>query len=770
MVFDSLIGKSVTRVDGYNKVTGAAIYGADLDQPNQLYGAVYRSPYPHARILSVDTSKAEAFPGVRAVVTGKEMPIRYGINVGDEPFLAFDKVRYFGEPVAAVAADTLEIAKAAAKLITAEYELLPVVTDPVEALKPGSPVVHESWADYKKGKAKCVEGSNLVDKFQIRKGDVEAGFKQSDAIVENDFEVGNIHHVTIETHMSTVMVGNRGEVTCWSSAQSPFVLKNYFMKTLGLSNNEVRIINNYVGGGFGGKYDLRSEMIAYVLANKLRNTPIKVVYDRHEDLIATVDRGNVRVHIKTGANKEGKIMAQKITIYWDTGAYTTMGPNVAVNGAIASPGPYEIPNVWVDSYCVVTNKPVCGAFRGFGVPETNWAAENQINLLAAKLGIDPLEMRLKNGLYEGAISVTGEKLFSVGLKPALETIKKEMEWEKTPLRYIDENGMLHGKGIACFLKMTSSPSNSSCIIKLNEDGTAVLIEGGSEMGQGSHTVMTQIIMEELGLDKDKIHIPVTVDTDYTPYDKSTTSSRHTFMMGNAVLKACEDVKLQVRERVSASWGLSLDGVQVDNGEIREIGGQNRCYRIQDIASIPGIIKEMPPIVGRGNFSTAPVIKPTDPLTGQSERPTAFWIYGAQAAEVVVDPATGETQIERFFAAHDCGNVINSHTATQQVGGAVVMGLGHALREELIYKDGVPKNANMVDYAIPTFQDFIVEPNISFVDAPHKEGPYGAKGVGETALTATGAAVGMAVSNAVGKQFFKMPMTSENIYMALHEKD
>lgn len=764
------IGKPVPRVDGYGKVTGAAVFGPDVNLPNQLYGAVYRSPHPHARILSVDTSAAKKAPGVRAVVTGKDRPILYGAVIADEPFLAIDKVRYYGEAVAAVAADTLEQALEAAKLITAEYEPLPVVEDVLEAVKLDSPALHDSWEPYKKyGRVGCVEGGNICDTFKVRKGDVEQGFAEADVIVENEYSIAPIQHVTIETHCSTVMVNRRGHITCWTSAQSPFIVRQYFSNALGLVHNDVRVIGTYVGGGFGSKYDLRSEQIAYVLACEVPGRPVKVVFDRTEDFIASVVRGKAVTKIKTGATKDGRIVAQEISIYWDTGAYTTMGPRVATNGAIAASGPYEIPNVKIDSICVVTNKPICGAYRGFGVPETNWPSENQMDALAKKLGMDPLELRKKNAYREGSISVTGEKLFSVGLFESLEKAGEMIDWDAGRTRWTMPDGKLRGKGIACFWKMTSSPSNTSVLVKLNEDSSCIINMGGSEMGQGSHTVACQIVAEELGLPMEKVAITDVIDSWYTPFDKTTTSSRFTFMMGNALILACKDIKEQLIARASVSWNTSPESIVVENGVVREIGGEMRSAVIAELSK-SSFKKEMPPLVGRGTYSTAPSIVPSDPDTAQSPRPTTFWIYGTQAAEVEIDPDTGEVDVIRFVAAHDCGKTLNPHTCMQQVEGAIVMGLGHALREELIYREGIPLNPNMVDFKVPTIRDFPMDADIVFVDAPHREGPYGAKGVGETALTATCSAIGTAVANALGISLNHVPIKAEAVIEALEKQN
>ena len=757
------IGKSIHRKDVLEKVTGTAVFGADLRFPRQLYGAIYRSPFAHARILKVDVSQALSLQGVRAVVTSGDHPFMHGPVIEDEPFLAHQKVRYVGEPIVAIAAEDEDLARKAVSLIKVDFEELPPVLDPLLAIEPGASLVHEDWGKYKiAGDIRPVSGTNICDHFTLRKGDMEAGWRVAEVIVENEYRTSLLQHVTMETHCATALFDAGGRITVWTAAQSPFIIRQYLAQALKMSLNDIRVIGTYVGGGFGSKYDLRVEQLAVATAMKARGRPVKLVFDRREDFIGTVTRGQTITKIRTGAKKDGTLVAQEVKCYWDTGAYTTMGPRVSNNGGIISGGPYKISNIKIDGYCVCTNKPIAGAYRGFGVPEVSWAHENQMDALARALKMDPLDLRIKNALEEGSISSTGERLFSVGLKESLIAAGRHIGWQKGRLREVTSEGKLRGRGIACFGKMTSSPSSNAALVKLNDDGTVVVLQGGSEMGQGSQTVAALIVAEELGISIDKISLPPVVDTTFTPFDKTTTSSRLTFQMGNALILAVKDIKAQLRKLAAKKWKVAEEVVEIRSGTIVEMAeGGGRSIDIERIGE-SGILKEQPPVIGQGSFSTADVYVPPDLETRQSSRPTTFWIYGAQAAEVEVDPETGTVEVLRMAAAHDCGKALNLETCRQQIEGAIVMGLGHALQEEMIFDRGRAMNTNLIDYKVPTSMDFSTETSTTFVEAVHREGPYGAKGIGETALAPTAAAIGSAISNAIGVQFKSIPIKPDQI--------
>ena len=438
---ERVIGHTQIRKGGIAKVTGTAQYGADVDLPGQLYAAVARSPYPHARILRIDTQEAAALPGVRAVITGADCPTLFGSFIADQPIVAREKVRYQGEPVAAVAADTQEIAREAAGLIRVEYEQLPVVNDLETSMK-NEVLVHEDWSQYDCSSA-CfpVQGTNIGDQYHLKKGDVEAGFAQADEIVESDFTCGMLQHTTIETHTATAQADPiSGEIHVWVPAQSPFSNRGLIAKTFHVPMEKVRLTVTEIGGGFGGKYEAKCEPIAVALSLKAKGRPVKLTYGRDEEFAATVCRSPVHIHMKTGVKRDGTLTAQKVDIQWEAGAYVTTNPRVDYNAGFAANGPYKIPNAQVDAYVYMTNKTLGTAYRGFGVTEVATAHERQMDRIAEKLGMDPLELRLKNVLQNGDVGITGEIMQTMAVKECLETAAANIGWKDLPDRWTDEEG------------------------------------------------------------------------------------------------------------------------------------------------------------------------------------------------------------------------------------------------------------------------------------------------------------------------------------------
>ncbi len=765
----NIVGKPVMRKDVLDKVTGTTEYAADIHVPKQLYAAVYRSPVPHGRIITVDTTKAVDLPGVRAVVTGEDAPYSYGRFIQDQTFLAVKKVRYYGEPVAAVAADTLEIALEAARLITMDYDELPVVDDVMKAVKPDSPLLHDDWNDYKQlTGARPVENSNICDHTKLRKGDIEKGFREADVVVENAYWNSMTSHAPIEPHSATVKVAPSGKVTVWTATQSPFYVRSEIAASLGLPEHMVRIIVPHIGGAFGGKLELRAEPIALALALKSRGRPVKMTFNRHEDFIGGVVRAPVRIRVKTGAKKDGTITAFEGELFWDTGAYSTTGPRVCSKATIILPGPYRIPNLKVDGYTVCTNKQLGTAYRGFGVSEAAYAHEAQMDTLAKALGMDPLELRLKNILLEGDRGPTGEIFKSVGIKECLEKSAEAIGWGTGPTGWVTKEGKLRGKGLGTFLKFTGTPSYSSATLKLNLDGTLTIAQGGTELGQGVTTVIPQMVAEELGISIDKINMAM-VDTENVPPDKTTTSSRLTFHMGNAILFAVNDLKSKVRNLAADVWGVIPDSVALEHGVVFEKDGSGNpgknSIKVDELKK-SGLLKKGPPLLGFGSFETSGIWDAPDPETNQSERLAIMWFMGANGAEVEVDPDTGHVKVIKVSAANDVGRVINPLGCIQQIEGGVIMGLGNTLLEEMIYRDGKLMNGNLVDFKVPTSMDSDVEIDIHLVETPHSEGPYGAKGIGEPAMCSVQAAIASAVCHALGVPVTSVPIKPETVLEAL----
>ena len=759
---EAVIGHTQVRKGGIAKVTGTAKFGADVNLPGQLYGAVLHSPHAHARILSIDIEKARTLPGVRAVIIGSDFPTLYGSFIADQPIVAQEKVRYQGEPVAAVAADTEEIAHEAVSLIQVEYAPLPVVNDLAESMK-NEVLIHEDWSRYDCSSA-CfpIQGTNVGDQFHLKKGNPDQGFAEADEILESEFTCGMLQHTTIETHTATAEADPiSGDIHVWAPSQSPFSIRGLLAKTFHVPLEKVRLTVTEIGGGFGGKYEARCEPIAIALSLKAKGRPVKLTYRRDEEFAATVCRSPVHMRIKTGVKKDGTITAQKVDIEWDAGAYVTTNPRVDYNAGFAANGPYKIPHAQVDGYVYMTNKTLGTAYRGFGVTEVATAHERQMDLIAEKLGMDPLELRLKNVLCDGDTGITGEIMQTMAVKECLQTAADNIGWNDLPLHWTDEEGNLCGKGIACFNKLTGTPSTTSVLVKMNENGSLYIMSASTEMGQGVTTTLPQIAAQSLGMDLEKISVSP-VDTAITPFDKTTTSSRSTFHSGNAILEACDDIKNQLCRLAALKFKVDEQDMKyTSDGYIVCRSDESKKIHINDVGK-SGILHEQAPVAALGKYGTSDIFDPP-PVDGrQSKRPTVMWMHGAQAAIVAVNPKTGRVQVKKVGAAHDVGKAINPTGCLQQIEGSIIMGLGHALMEEMIYENGNLRNGNMVDYKVPTFMDSAVEMKITLVEQAHPEGPYGVKGIGEPGLAPTAAAMVNAVCNACKADFTSIPIKPEHI--------
>ncbi len=538
------IGHSPVRPDAFEKVTGRTVFAVDLKLPGMLHARVLRSPHPHARILSIDVEKARRVPGVIAVVTGEDIPSPLGVMVEDQYFLAREKVRFIGDPVAAVAAVDLDKAEEALDLIKVEYDPLPGLFDPVAAMKAGAILIHEGLGQYDTAPGVFpVAGTNICNHFKIRKGDLEKGFQESDLILEDTYTTQMVQHAHLEPHAAIAQVDLGGRVFIWSNTQSPYFNRNAIANALRLPLNKVRLMVTPIGGGFGGKIYPKAEPICVALSLKAKGRPVKLVYTREEEFEAAPVRHPTLIRCKSGMKKDGTWIAQETEMIFDTGAYADIGPRVNRSAGLAATGPYCIPNVKVDSYCVYTNHPMGGAFRGFGIPQITWAVESHLDRMAIELRIDPLELRMKNAVEEGSISATGQVFHSVGLKETMRRAAQKMEWGKNP-------GPFRGKGIACMHKPTVAPSSSSAFVKVNEDASATVLCSAVELGQGISTILAQIASEELGIPVEKVYV-AQADTDTTPYDMATVASRSTFFAGNAVRQAAADAENRLLEIASA---------------------------------------------------------------------------------------------------------------------------------------------------------------------------------------------------------------------------
>ncbi len=768
-----LIGTSVPRIDGREKVTGAAVYTDDVQfGPRLLFARIKRSPYAHAKILSIDTRKAEELPGVKAVVTGEDFPGFIGLYLQDRHIFCRDRVRYVGDPVAGVVASTEEIAEQALDLIDVEYEELEGVFDPEEGAQEGAALVHPDLGDYEVvpfifPKA----GTNISNHFKIRKGEVDGAWKDCAAVIERKYRIPHVQHVPIEPHIAIAQVSQDNQVTLWSSTQSPFAQRNMIAKTLGISQSDVRVIGNTIGGGFGSKAGVTMEALAVAMAQKVKGFPVKLRLTREEEFYTTFVRQGLVMKLKVGCDADGKLLAMHNTMYWDGGAYTEYGVNVTRAAGYSSSGPYEIPNVHTDSYCVYTNHPVGGPFRGFGMPEMHTGIEQVMDELAHEIEMDPVEFRRRNCLKTGSTLVTGSKMHPTGLPRALEAAAQGIDWGKSSKP--GGANKRRGKGIALMWKAPAMPPNpgSSAWVEFSEDATITVGVGGQDLGQGAFTVAAQIAAAGLGVPYDWVRVAHPLDTKYSPYEWQTVASRITWSMGNAILTAARDARKQVLELVAEAWDEDADNLDILDGKVIS-------YRSEESVSLKDlVIYGLPkqgdsgwrggPIRGRGNFMPT-YVTGLDPETGQGERAVVHYTTGAEAVEVEVDTETGKVEIIRGSAAFDVGKAINPEMAKAQVEGGFVQGLSTALFEELKLEKGELQNPSFVDYRIATSADAPPQIVTTLIEEPQDDGPFGARGVGEHPMVPTVAAVANAIYDALGIRVSEPPFSSEKVYLAMLE--
>ncbi|MDW7740101.1 MAG: xanthine dehydrogenase family protein molybdopterin-binding subunit [Bacillota bacterium] len=758
------VGTSVQRKDAIEKVTGAAQFIEDRYLGPLLYARIKKSTVAHGKIKKIDASKALEYPGVKAVLTGKEFPNRIGLYLVDRTFLAVDKVRYWGEPVAVVAAVTEKIAREAVELIEVEYEELPGVFDPREGIKPDAPIIHEDLGSYDIVPIFYPKpGTNIANHFKLRKGDVDKGFAEADLIIERDYQVPQMQHVPIETHKAAAHWSPDGKLTVWSTAQSPNVVRQLLSKSLDIPMHKIRIISSFIGGGFGCKAGASLEGLVIPLAQKFPGYVVRIVYNREEDMQGTFTRQALYSHLKTGVRKDGRITALEYKMIWDGGAYTEYGVNIVRAAGYSSSGAYDIPNVKTDSYCVYTNNSVGGPVRGFGMCEMQWGIERQIEAIAKELNMDPLEVRLINGMKEGSTTAAGQVVNHVAYDKCLKVVADQIGWGK-------KEGKFRGKGIAGLVKCPAQPSNaaSSAIIRINEDGTAHVMIGATEMGQGMLTVMSQIAAEGLNIPVENIDIKVP-DTDFTPYEWQSVGSRVTYTCGTAIKRAAEDAIGQIYTIASDLLEVPKEELTFDGKKVVSKKDPNIKATIREIADSckkctgEGIAG---PIIGRGSFVPTNMTN-LDPETGQGN-PGLFYCFGATAAEVEVDPETGVVTVLQLASSIDAGKAVNPQLCHVQLHGGTIMGLSTALYEEVRFDKGVILNRNFTDYKIATIDNV---PHIeSFViETPEEKGPYGARGIGEQPMIGVAPAIANAVCDALGVDFNTFPLTPERVWQAIKDK-
>ncbi|MEW5722832.1 MAG: molybdopterin cofactor-binding domain-containing protein [Thermodesulfobacteriota bacterium] len=749
------VGRSVPRVDAPLKAAGRARYTGDIKLPGMLHGKLLRSPVPHARIADIDVSRAKALPGVRDVITGRDTPgIKYGNwrlfpQTQDELPLTTDKVRFIGDEVAAVAAVDPDTAEEALSLIKVEYEELPAVFDVDAALAEGAPLIHDEIEALK---------TNISLDRKIDVGDIEAAFREADYVREDHFLVHAVSHAYLEPSASLAEWDNEGRVTLWTSTQTPYIVQCLLASTLGLPENNVRVIKPYVGGGFGGKMEMRPWDFCAAFLAKRTGRPVKFVLTRAEELAAGRRRHGMKLRSKIGFKKDGTIVAKDFEAYLDGGAYNSMGPTATFLCGNFGAMLYRVPNYRYRGYHVYTNKPPAGAMRGFGAPQALYAAETQMNMAAEELGLDPIELRIKNAMVTGDVIEGVTTVSSCGFIESLEKVAEMTNWKEKRKHLPPGKGI----GLGCYSFISGGVFNwfntqynfSAAEVRVYDDGTVHLLTMASDIGQGSDTVLRQILAEELGLSVQKIRI-TSADTVLTPKaDLGSWGSRVTLMAGNAVLDAARRIKAELAKMISLRFNLNV---------IHEVAfGNDRVYakaRPERGVSF-GEAVAMWTKANRGAELTARgVYTPRDKgLT------TPAFSFGAQVAEVEVDPETGLITVEKMTTAHDCGRVINPLSVEGQTEGAIQMGLGYALCEQFVMRDGQTLNTTFLDYKMPAAED--MPPGESFcIDTYEPEGPFGAKEAGEGLAIPTAPAISDAVWHATGYRCLDLPITPEKILRA-----
>lgn len=738
------IGKAVPMLDAAARVRGTLPYAANLRLPDMLQARVQRSPYPHARILHIETADAAALPGVAAIVTRDDFgpgglnPV-YG-SARDETVVAIERVRFVGEPVALVAAETEDIAEAALELIRVEYQELPAIFDVFEALKEGAPVLHSDYP------------ANLLGHAKLRHGDLEAGFAEANEVIEETYTSPLAQQTALEQQVA-IGQWREGRLRMWTATQSPFTVRREVARVLGVDPAHVQIIVPPLGGGFGGKGNVRTQPQAAALAWKAGGRPVRLMLSRAEEFV-TVTKHAVTIHIKSGVTRAGRLTARQVEVYWNVGAYASSSKHLLSAGMLRSIGPYRIPSVKADSYGVYTNLPPAGAYRGAMSSQGAWAHESHMDSIAHRLGMDPLAFRMQNILQDGDRFATGETLHDVHFARCLEAVAEPIGWggpferEPAPRRR-------RGRGLAVMMKNTLASSRSESALELDAAGGLTLYTSSVEMGQGAHTALAQICAEELGLPTAAVAVSGP-DTDLSPYDSQTASSRTAFMMGNAVRDAAIALKGKLMELAAPLLEESPERLAAGHGVVFIQASPQSGLPYAEVLQRLGVQA----VKAQGSFQTEGGI---DPDTGQGVA-TPHWHQGAGACEVEVDLDTGKVTVVRYHAVAFAGKVINPELAKLQNDGNVIFGLGPTFMEEMVVDSGQILNANLSDYRIPSFLDLPRQLGSVLLESDGSQ----IHGLGEMTLPPVAPAIANAIYDAVGLRLSALPITPEHVFRGLVE--
>lgn len=743
-------GQPLLRVDARDKLTGEAIYAGDLALPGMLHLKVFRSGRPHARILNLQVDKAKAHPGVAAVLTSRDIPgtNRTGPRIKDQPVLCDEKVRFIGDPVALVAAETLEAAEEAVSLIQVDYEELRGIFSPEEGMAPGAEKLHQS-------------GNVLFDRVLLR-GNPDQALQQAEVVITNTYRTQMVEHAYLEPEAGVAKYED-DRISVWMPSKHAHFEQKEIAAVLGLPSDRVRVILTVVGGSFGDKQCLAPGYYA-ALASFKTGRPCKMVYNREESFVASTKRHPMVIHYTTGARRDGRIIAAKVDILADTGAYSSYGPATLLRSLLHAPGPYEIPNVHVRARAVYTNNPIAGAMRGFGVPQVAVAHESQMDILAETLKMDPFEIRLKNGMKAGSPTPTGQALKnSVGLTETIQKAKEEIAKRGVP---ISAGSKRCAWGIASMfygIGATGLPNPGISRIEAKDSGDFTLYLGCGDMGQGSATAMTQIAAEVLNCTPEKIGLTIG-DTDLCPDSGTSSASRVTYVVGRSVQIAAQRLKELLQEAAASLLEIAPVDLKFEDGVFFPPEAPRRRV---PVAQAVGKLKQ-DGLSPRGEGVFHPETTTLDPETSQGS-PYATYAFATQAALVSVDIDTGEINVQDFVACHDVGKVVNPVNVVGQIEGGVSMGLGYGLMEEVSLEKGAIRNPRFSEYLVPTALD-LPEVTSLLVESEEPTGPFGAKGVGEPALLPTAPAILNAIAVATGIRMKEIPATSEKIWGRLERID
>jgi CO/xanthine dehydrogenase Mo-binding subunit len=733
----SVVGTSVRRVDGADKVTGKAKYAGDLIIPGMIEGKFLRSPYAHARIRAIDTREAESLPGVVAVLTGKDFTdispyIGRGKNK-DQPIIAVGRAIYAGQPVVAVAAHDRATAEAALNLIHVDYEELPAVIDVDEAIAAGAPQLHDFAA------------RNICATADLVKGDVEKGFAEADEIFEDTFDFPMIYHYSMEPHTAIAQV-DTDDINVWTSTGHPFGVRQEVAEIFHFPLSKVRVHVNFVGGAYGSKSGGKIEPLVVALARKARR-PVRVV-QTFSEAMATCRRHAIRCKLRTGVKRDGTLLAKQAEIYLNTGAYAETGPIVTGRTLTRILGPYRYPNLKVHSYCVYTNTVSAASFRSIGGPQTAWATESQMDIIAQKLGIDPVELRRKNLLEKGEEIRPKYRPLDADLTKGFKLVTDKLGWDGP----VSKNG--HGRGVGFGTTDPGAPLASTSTVHVLSDGSVVFLCGTVELGQGAKTVMSQIVAEELRVPLERVTIRP-IDTAFTPFDRSTGSSRSTTVMGKAVELAGGDARRQIIELAAEHFECPEEAITLKDGEAIA-GGKKIGYGelIHKHFAMQG-----GELVGTGYAHSGMAPTPANPL---------FWEIGIGAVEVSVDRETGQVHVEKYVTAADAGKALHPLQCEGQDEGSAMMGFGHTFYETYQFDGGQIINSTLIDYKVPTIDDVPDEFESVLIEDANGPGPYGAKGLGEGGIIPVAPAVANAVAWSTGARVKSLPLTPEKVWRALPE--